>query len=319
MTRVCNVAGAAVAVLMLTLIAPAWAGPDEERLRSQLDAFDEKRQNKFSLMPSLILREIGALMRKLQGQPVPEEFHRRMARGEAADGAASDAAGFERAAGEFQAAVHAAPWRVEAYYNLGIVESKAGQYDAAMRNLKIYLAANPQAGDAAAVRKLIYQIEFRKEEAGRAKAAQQAAVEQERQEQERKRQEQERKKVDIANLAGSWCRMIGDFPRCDTTIKVSGSTIEIFEEGGRGRGYGRLSYRGTVRDRRINGTHYHDTHLDQCRFIERPMSGSVRDDMKRIELITPSDPSSITHIARTGRCRINTAETNTSVFVKKQW
>ncbi len=43
-----------------------------------------------------LLGEIGALMRKLQGQPVPEEFHRRMARGEAYVEMATGQAGFER-------------------------------------------------------------------------------------------------------------------------------------------------------------------------------------------------------------------------------
>ncbi|MBU3911521.1 MAG: tetratricopeptide repeat protein [Candidatus Omnitrophica bacterium] len=59
------------------------------------------------------------------------------------------------------------PDLVEAYYNLGIVLDKAGQYDRAIENLNIYLEKAPNASDAEAVQELIYEIEYRKEETAR--------------------------------------------------------------------------------------------------------------------------------------------------------
>ena len=106
------------------------------------------------------------LAQKIQPPPaIPEKVHRHMARGEAFIEAANDKEGFLRAVKEFQAATNAAPWSADAYYNLGVSQDKAGQYDEAIKSLNLYLLAAPDASDARTVRNLIYKIEARKEQA----------------------------------------------------------------------------------------------------------------------------------------------------------
>src|SRR5207302_6534312 len=45
---------------------------------------------------------------------------------------------YEQVAGEYTAAIAAAPWQASTYYNLGLVQDQAGYLDDAMRNLKLY-------------------------------------------------------------------------------------------------------------------------------------------------------------------------------------
>ncbi len=116
------------------------------------------------------LREkiIKLALKRKTAPAVPEEAERRLARGRAAVKAAEGKEGFQRAVQEFQKATLAAPWLAEAYYNLGIVQDKAGDYTKAIQSLRLYLLAAPYAEDARAVKSLIYEIEFREEEAEKA-------------------------------------------------------------------------------------------------------------------------------------------------------
>ena len=118
------------------------------------------------------LREtIIKLVQRLSPPPaVPEEAERRMARGRAAVKAATDEQGFLRAANELQQALKAAPWLADGYFNLGVVLDKAGRHADAIRNLKLYMLAAPNAPDAKQVRDLMFEIEYRQEESQRAKA-----------------------------------------------------------------------------------------------------------------------------------------------------
>jgi tetratricopeptide (TPR) repeat protein len=104
---------------------------------------------------------------------VPEEAEKFIARGQAAVESAKEPADFKAAAAEFEKAVLAAPWIANAYYNLGVVQDKAGDYAGAIRNLNLYLLAAPNADDARAVKSLIYKIEFKQEKTARESAASQ--------------------------------------------------------------------------------------------------------------------------------------------------
>lgn len=110
---------------------------------------------------------------------IPEEAEKFMARGQAAVEAAKEPADFKAAAVEFEKAVLAAPWVANAYYNLGVVQDKAGDYAGAIRNLSLYLLAAPNAGDTRAVKSLIYKIEFKQEKAAKDVRAKEAAAAQE--------------------------------------------------------------------------------------------------------------------------------------------
>lgn len=94
---------------------------------------------------------------------VPEEAKRYLARGKAAFKGAKETIEFNESAEEFKKALLAAPWLADGYYNLGIVQDKAGQYAAAMENLRLYTTAAPNASDLEKVKELIYEIEYRKE------------------------------------------------------------------------------------------------------------------------------------------------------------
>ncbi len=94
---------------------------------------------------------------------VPKEAERFMTRGAVAMKSAKDVNDFKDSVTEFEKATLAAPWLADAYYNLGIAQEKAGFYNAAIKSLKLYLLASPNASDANSVEKLIYEIEYRQE------------------------------------------------------------------------------------------------------------------------------------------------------------
>lgn len=153
---------------------------------SALQAAPEGSEKDQQLREKII--EVAA---KLKPAPVvPEEVTRFMARGRAAVGAAKDPQGFERAANEFRQALKLAPWLADAYYNLGVVLDKAEKYPEAIQNLKLYLHARRDAPDAKQVQELIYEVEYRQEEAKRTK--------------EQALSTQKAKGPDFSSLAGSW-------------------------------------------------------------------------------------------------------------------
>jgi tetratricopeptide (TPR) repeat protein len=108
--------------------------------------------------------------------PVPEDAERYMARGVAAVKGAKDANDFKEAAAELEKATLAAPWLANTYYNLGVAQDKAGLYDAAIKNLKLYLLAAPDATDARQVKNLIYEVEYRRDKAAKESSPQAVAV-----------------------------------------------------------------------------------------------------------------------------------------------
>lgn len=117
-------------------------------------------------------QKIVALAGKLKPAPAePEEAVRRLARARAAVSAAKDEQGFARAADEFRQALIAAPWIADNYYNYGVVLDKARRSSEAIRALRLYVAAKPGAPDARKVQELIYEIEYRAEEAARQRQA----------------------------------------------------------------------------------------------------------------------------------------------------
>lgn len=181
----------------------------------------------------------------------PEEMVRFLARGRAAVGAAKDEQGFERAANEFRQALKLAPWLADGYYNLGVVLDKAGRHAEAIQNLKLYLLANPNAADAKRVQELIYEVEYRQEEAKRAGMEKKPAT------------------LDLSGLSGAWTAKMADkgfkdiesarayggpwgsyVPGGRAHISTSGRTIRIT----RWESEWRYEYEGVVNARSISGT-----------------------------------------------------------------
>jgi tetratricopeptide (TPR) repeat protein len=68
---------------------------------------------------------------------------------------------YKEAIQEFEAALSEAPWLVDAYYNLGLVYDFSGEYQNALRSLKIYLRLAPTAPNIGPVKTKIVELEDR--------------------------------------------------------------------------------------------------------------------------------------------------------------
>ena len=98
---------------------------------------------------------------------IPEEARKSLNRGMAAAEGAMNADDYKDAIAEFQKAVDIAPWLGIGYRNLAVMQDRAGQYPAAVRNLKLFLLTNPPATDTDAAKTLMDKIEYRQEKAAR--------------------------------------------------------------------------------------------------------------------------------------------------------
>lgn len=225
--------------VLLALVAfPAFGQSDDEiaakaaeqagRLRDALTQYTAALQKvPDSSADDQRLREaIINLAKRLSPRPaIPEEAQRRMIRGRVATKAASDEQGFLRAAEEFRQAVKAAPWLQEGYFNLAVVLDKAGRYSEAVRNLKLYLLAVANPADAKQARDLMFEIEYRQEDAQRAKAvAEQKA-----------QAEAEMKPGKGQDLNGTWRRSEEKGwklpqPDGEYVVSIIGTSIEIYNK-----------------------------------------------------------------------------------------
>jgi tetratricopeptide (TPR) repeat protein len=159
-------------MLLCVFIFPVQAQSPQQTL-NQYVADLQKNPNDYALREKII-KHVQAMK---PAPAVPEEAKRYLVRGKAAFKGAKEARDFQDAAEEFKKALLYAPWLAEGYYNLGVIQDKAGQYDDAMKNLKFYLIAAPKAPDAEKVKELVYEIEYRKEKVAKDKelAARKAA------------------------------------------------------------------------------------------------------------------------------------------------
>lgn len=117
---------------------------------------------------SLILLSVLSLMfcgawAAFGQQGIPEEARRHFDRGIAAVEIATTAADYESAIKEFKEAIRLAPGWPDAYYNLGLVQEKAGKLGEAVESFKSYLRVSPEADDAEAVKSLVNKLEYRAE------------------------------------------------------------------------------------------------------------------------------------------------------------
>ncbi len=141
----------------LALATIAHAQSPREQLKQMVEQLQKTPSNN-------VLREkIIKLTPTLKPLPaLPDEAQRRMVRGAAAFKNATSAAGYQDAVKEFEQATQAAPWYGDAYFNLGVSQDKAGNYEAALGNLKFAHMASPNSKE---IKTLIYEVEFRQEKA----------------------------------------------------------------------------------------------------------------------------------------------------------
>lgn len=96
---------------------------------------------------------------------VPEDAERYMVRGETAIDLAKESKNYNDAIAEFEKAVLSAPWNGSAYFNLAVALELSGDFNAAIKNYKFYLLAEPDASDAKEVKAKTYALEFKQENA----------------------------------------------------------------------------------------------------------------------------------------------------------
>jgi ankyrin repeat protein len=101
--------------------------------------------------------EITALLK-------PEVLRRQMLRAQAAVEAAQSPQDYAKAISEYNIAKDIAPESPEIYYNLGMVQDKAGLYPDALNSLHKYLELSPNATDAQAVKDMIYKLEYKRDQ-----------------------------------------------------------------------------------------------------------------------------------------------------------
>lgn len=130
----------------------------------------------------------------------PEEAERFMARGKAATELAKSASDYADAIIEFTNATLAAPWLGLAYYNLAVVQESAEEYDAAIKNYKFYLLAEPNTEDANDVKNLIFGAEYKKEKTA-SNAVKEAAENKAKEEKENAEKEDE---IRRNSFEGEW-------------------------------------------------------------------------------------------------------------------
>jgi tetratricopeptide (TPR) repeat protein len=146
-------------LIMSALFVPAFGAQSQkaggsEDLKQYVEELKKKPGDK-ALREKIIKIAVG-----MKPAPaMPEDAERSMARGAAFAKKASDSAGYKKAITEFEAATNAAPWLALAYYNLGVVQERAGLFNDAIQSLKFYLLAAPDAKNSRDVKNTIYALE----------------------------------------------------------------------------------------------------------------------------------------------------------------
>lgn len=179
-------------VVMLSLMVTPGFSADEESLGRSAEQAGKLREALKHYVTALQatpegspteqqLREtIITLARKLDPPPaVPEEALRHLGRGQAAVEVAQGQQDYQRAIAEFEKATRLAPWLPNAYYNLGVVQEKAGKLGDAIRSFHLYVLAAPSAADAQEVRTRIFGLEFKAERQREQEGEQQAKLQEE--------------------------------------------------------------------------------------------------------------------------------------------
>ena len=162
-----------VLLLALALMSGAYAQSPREQLKQMVEQL-QRNPSDNALRERIIKLAQGIK----PGPAVPEEAERRMVRGAAAFKGAKSTADYRAAAREVEQATLAAPWYGDAYFNLGVAQDKAEDYESALRSLKLAQMASPGSKQ---IRDLIYEVEYRKEKAHAPEvlAAKQAALQRE--------------------------------------------------------------------------------------------------------------------------------------------
>ena len=150
------------AMFLVSFPSPAQASSQQETLDQYIsDLQKNPGDNSFR-------EKIIKLAQEMKPVPaLPEEAQKHLDRGVAAIEGAKSEEDFKDSITEFTQVVNSAPWFGGGYRPLAIAQDKAGQYDAALKNLEFYLLSQPSAEDAAWAKSMMNKIEYRKEKAAK--------------------------------------------------------------------------------------------------------------------------------------------------------
>ncbi len=158
-------------MIILVCISAVQAQSPQQTL-NQYVADLQKNPNDYALREKII-----RYVQTMKSKPaVPDEAQKYMDRGLAAIEGGKGEEDFRAASAEFSKAVNLAPWLGDAYRNLAIAQDKSGQYDAALKNLRLYLLTSPSPADEAWAKSLINKVEYRKEKAAKEPSRQTAVA-----------------------------------------------------------------------------------------------------------------------------------------------
>ena len=125
----------------------------------------EEKMKKTKVFYLVVVLAVSALLLSaVNVGAVSEEARRHVDRGLAAVEMAKTPDDYERAISEFEKARSLAPDWADVYYNLGLVQEKAGKYGDAVVNFKKYLRLAPNSNETAKVKSLINKLEFKAEQ-----------------------------------------------------------------------------------------------------------------------------------------------------------
>lgn len=219
-------------ILMALFTTKNYAQSPREQLKQMVEQLQKNPAD------TALREKIIKLAQELKPAPaVPEEAERRMMRGTAALEGVKSVADYQNAAKEFEQATLAAPWYGDAYFNLGVAQDKAENYEAALRSLKFALLASPNDKE---IKALIFKVEYRKE---RESSPEAQAAKKKQQEQEARRAEEEMIRglegaIFVLNMATSngseqWKRLWIQ----EHFLRIRGGSVEFIDRQVSGRLY----------------------------------------------------------------------------------
>jgi len=105
---------------------------------------------------------VVALARSMPEPPeIPEEARKHMVKSQFL---LNRGAGRSQVEGEIQAALDAAPWWSDGYYNLGLIQGAQGRYKDAIASLRSFMAGSPDSPQFQAAQDKIYEFEISQEQ-----------------------------------------------------------------------------------------------------------------------------------------------------------
>lgn len=202
-----------ICLLIFVFMSTVLAQSPKETL-NQYIADLQKNPNDYALREKII-RHVQGMRQKLA---IPEEARRHFIKAVTMQKEAKDTKGFESAANSYNQALLIAPWWPEAYYNLSIALEQSGQFDGAMKALRLYIMTNPAPADVRAAQDKIYAIEAKKEMAAKASSPEAMAAKKQKEDEEWLR------KLNGARFVHFFSYPFGTF---DMTLDIKGNEVIV--------------------------------------------------------------------------------------------